>query len=341
MKENKAYNFKSLSHFFSYVSDQFISPEKPLNIFILLPEKRVSVSTISEIAKRKKIYFDIIEEGRDICTLEIGVRTKQIEGYLIILDKFWLLTTFTEASRSRQSLNSVLRRLSPLISLGYLPSSILLDFVYSIRKKYDRITLHESFLRTEYQTARRWRKKYKDFDGELLSKMKAEQGKWVAITFKAYFKDFMKFHVRVYEDGQMTFYSGDFQDFYSSALLPYAVYCRKINNNLSDRQREIKNNKVILHPITFRLTKSLDKSDLCALSDRMLTQYSGGVFSSGNPMLIMTIIDNNDGSAFDIYARDKRIDVVPLTKASSSSLSDLCRIITDFLPDISFETQME
>ena len=72
----------------------------------------------------------------------------------------------------------------------------------------------------------------------------------------------------------------------------------------------------------------------------MFSQYSGGIFASGNPLLIMTIIDNHDGSAFDIYAKEKKIEVVPQMKASSSSLGNLVRTITDFFPDIKFNINL-
>lgn len=333
-------DFKSRAHFFSYISDEFVSPEKPLNIFVLLPNEKLDINSVCQIAKRKKMHFEITSEGDAILTLELGVRSKQIEGYLLKFDKFWVLMTFNNAPKARQSLISFLRHFSSLLSLGYVPSTKLLDFINLMKEKYEKITLHESFLMTEDDTYRRWRKKHRNLTGKLLSQMKKERGKWVAITFKAHVEHIRKFHVRIYEDGQITFYSGDFADFYSSVLMPFSEYCREIKNGFSDKQREVKGDKIILHPITFSLRKYLSKSDLQSLSKCMLEHYSVGVLASGNPLLIMTVIDNNDGSAFDVYAKDKKIEVVPLMKSSSSSLGGLCKVITDFVPDVKFDVNI-
>ncbi len=262
----------------------------------------------------------------------MGVRKKQIGGYIIKLREFWLLLTFEDSQKAKQSVKSFMGHMSSMISLGYFPSANLLNFIDKLRENY-RITLHESFIRTEEETIRKWKKKHQTLDNALIEKMRNAEGKWIAITFKAHIDGFEKFHARIYEDGNITFYSGDFQDFYSTVLLPYGVVCRDISIKLSNRERKSWNNEILLYPISLKLKRYLDKNDLDSLSNKLLKLYSGGVFFMGNPLLMMTIIDNNNGSSFDLYAKNDSIEIVPLSKSSSGSLSNLLQSITDMFPD--------
>jgi len=332
MEGKEFHTFKSISHLFSYISNEFISIEKPLNIFIILPDKDVTIDFVQDIANKKRLYFKVREKGDEICTIELGVRKKQIEGHLIKMREFWLLLTFDDSQKARQSVKSFMRRMSSIVSLGYFPSTKLLDFIDKLREIYN-ITLHERFIRTEEETIRKWKKKHRKLDDTLISKMRSIEGKWVAITFKAHVDKFEKFHARIYEDGNITFYSGDFKDFYSTVLLPYGVVCREISGKLSNRERESREGKIILHPISLQLKRDLSKSDLEFLSNQLLKHYSGGTFFMGNPLLMMTIIDNNNGSSFDLYAKKNSIKIVPLTKSSSAALSSLLQNITDTFPD--------
>ncbi len=331
--ENKEFHaFKSVSHLFSYLSDEFVSMEKPLNIFIILPDKDVNISSVQDIANKKRIYFEIKEKGEEIYTIELGVRKKQLDGHIIKLREFWLLLTFEDSQKARQSVKAFMRRMSSMISLGYVPSIKLIDFINKLRENYN-ITLHESFIRTEEETIRKWKKKHQTVDGALIEEMRRAEGKWIAITFKAHINGFEKFHARIYEDGNITFYSGDFKDFYSTALLPYGVICKDIGSKLSNRERRRWDGEVLLNPISLKLNRRLNKNDLESLSNKLLRMYSGGAFFMGNPLLMMTIIDNNNGSSFDLYAKDDSIEIVPLAKSSPASLSNLLQSITDIFPD--------
>ncbi|KAA0001208.1 MAG: hypothetical protein FE046_02480 [Thermoplasmata archaeon] len=332
VKNRESHTFRNISHLFSYLSDEFTSIDKPFNIFIVLPDSNVTIDSVQDIANKKGIYFEIKEKGEKIYTIWLGIRKKQLEAHIIQLKEFWLLLTFDDSQKARQSVKSFIRHTSSLISLGYVPSRRLLDFLNELRKNYD-ITLHESFIRTEKETMRKWTKSHKKLSDNMVKRMKNIEGKWVAITFKAHIDGFEKFHCRIYEDGNITFYSGDFRDFYSTILLPYSVVCKDISSTLSNRERKSWNSEILLYPISLQLKRCLNRSDLESLSNKLLKRYSGGAFFMGNPLLMMTIIDNNNGSSFDLYAKEKNIEIVPLAKSTSASLSNLIQTITDILPD--------
>ena len=332
IENKKSYAFKNISHLFAYLNTDFIPVNKPLNIFIILPTNNASVDSMKYLADKKGLFFEIKERGEDIYTVEIGVRKKQIEGYIIPLKSFWLFFTFYNSQKARQSIKSFMRHISSLFSLGYIPSDNLLDFLKEIKENYS-ITLHESFIRTGEKTMRQWIKKEQKLNEKLLEKMKNEEGKWVAITFKAHVDGFEKFYCRLYEDGNITFYSGNFSDFYSTVVLSYGKMCKEISNKLSNRERKVWDNNVLLQPIRLRFKRNLDKRELITLSHKLLKYYSGGVFFVGNPMLLMTLVDNKNGSSFDLYANNKDIEVVPLAKSTPSSLGNLIQIITDIIPN--------
>lgn len=332
VKNKEFHTFRSISHLFSYLSDEFVSMEKPFNIFVILPDRGVTINSVENIASRKGIYFEIKEKGEEIYAIELGVRKKQLYGHIIKLREFWLFLTFEDSQKARQSMKAFLRRMSSVISLGYVPSTRLIDFINGLRKTYD-ISLHESFIRTEEETVRRWKKIHQIVDEALIGEMRHAEGKWIAITFKAHANGFEKFHARIYEDGNITFYSGDFKDFYSTALLPYGVVCKDISGKLSNRERRRWNNDILLHPISLKLSRHLSKYDLETLSSKLLKMYSGGALFMGNPLLMMTLIDNDNGSSFDLYASDDKIEIVPLAKSSVASLSNLLQSITNIFPD--------
>ncbi|KAA0006377.1 MAG: hypothetical protein FE045_03325 [Thermoplasmata archaeon] len=332
IENKKSYAFKNISHLFAYLNTDFIPVNKPLNIFIILPTNNASVDSMKYLADKKGLFFEIKERGEDIYTVEIGVRKKQIEGYIIPLKSFWLFFTFYNSQKARQSLKSFMRHLSSLFSLGYIPSDNLLNFLSEMRKKYD-ITLHESFIRTEKKTMKQWMKQRQKLNEKIIERMRNMEGKWIAITFKAYINGFEKFYCRIHEDGHITFYSGNFSDFYSTTVLSYGKICKEINNRLSNRERKVWDDNVLLRPVVLQLKRTLSKRELETVSSKLLKYYSGGVFFVGNPMLLMTIVDNNNGSSFDLYARERKIEIVPLAKSTPASLGNLIQIITDIIPD--------
>jgi hypothetical protein len=85
--------------------------------------------------------------------------------------------------------------------------------------------------------------------------------------------------------------------------------------------------KVVLNPM-----KKLGKPDFGILSSHIGVDYSTAILHSGNPWLLLNVIDRNDGSSFDIFGYSPEIQIIPSNKASPESLMRLIFTIYQIFP---------
>ena len=112
---------------------------------------------------------------------------------------------------------------------------------------------------------------------------------------------------------------------------------RKKDKFFSNRQRKIVDGKILLNPIRFILESPLNMGELGKIKAELIKSYSSIVIHSGNPILLIQITDKQDGSSFDFYAYEKKIEVVPLLKASSASITKIYKLISEIYPSAAFE----
>ena len=105
----------------------------------------------------------------------------------------------------------------------------------------------------------------------------------------------------------------------------------------SNKERRVINGEAKIFPITLKPAKELTKSDFESLSMHLGRNYSTAIFHSGNPWLLMSLIDVSDGSSFDIHGHSDELQVVPFNKASPESLMKLIFEIYELFPLLQIE----
>ena len=312
---------------------------RPLHIFSVFP--KINVKDISQVAREAGVHATTERVGREVYKLDIvSARKRQrAYGYLIDYEKFWniLIRTVESPTIAGNVAKLWLKRMYPAVCRSYIKSSDLLDIMDDLSKIEDsKLELRSFILRAHDspETMKKWPRDKPYSREEIERNIKRERKLLEGINFIFQVKE-TYFNVRIQTNGHFVFYEGgrycfsNFQRLVLSRFNETAIINHKF---FSNRERRIIDGKVKISRIVLDPTKKLSKTDFESLSSHLGMSYSTAVLHSGNPWLLLNIIDRGDGSSFDIHGYPSEIQIVPFNRASPESLMRLIYTIYELFP---------
>ena len=329
-------DLKSVSQLFSYLNSIHKKMNVSTHVFIVSIEKPVLPNQIEEFAKYNGLISEFRKKSDDLYLFTVGARTNYDEGYLITKKDFWVFITDEDG----YNIQRFVRNLHPLLKLIFVDSDSILRLVQEANDKFKLINLVEGTLCSKGETFRNWKKEPIKFSIPSLHKMaNNKDAKWSGITLLCYKEGEAELKLRINEQGHLALYRGQFTDLYEIFILPYISEGLRIKTNFVNRERKVCDGEIKLNPIFMNIKEELSIIDIGILKKALLKNYLGAVMHAGNPILMMQITDKSDGSSFDIYASKRKIEVVPLTKSSSASLTGVFSLISDMLPSVEMDVR--
>lgn len=326
--------FNNKSQFLSYISDAYNNRNvSSLHCFVLIPRPDFSIDELTKAAYNRGLKCRLTKKTDDFYIIGIGIKTREQIGILINFGYCWLFFSDGSTQNVKGVVESFVKNLFPLISLSHLPSKKMLELIDGIKKKYEKIEVNEGTLCKKGETLRNWKKEPIPFSIKVLQKeAKIEKAKWTGLSLTYFMDGFEYIKARIYEKGLITFYYGNFSDFYENVILVYANKSLEFCDYFKNKERKQIDGEIIINPVKYQFKKEIPVPELNIIKDKILAKYVGGVTSFGNPLLMMQFTDSTDGSSYDLYAYKDIIEIVPLNKASSASFTQLTSLISDNLP---------
>lgn len=327
-------DFRSKAQLFSYLAETSGKPgTRSVHFFLMQLDSRFTLDEAFERARKRGLQVGVGHRGTDVVQVGLGVRTSYETGYLVPIEDSWLFVSDGETAKLSSTLQAFTRNLAPIIRLAYVPSHKMLRLIEGTKPRYDTILVTEGTIWTLGQTFRNWKKQSLPFSAKVLEqRARKDEGKWTGLSFKCMVKDDEVLNCRVYERGHLTLYRGDFPKFYSDILIRYLAESLGELKSLEGHERTYSKGQVKLFPVTFSVPKRITPADMDFLKGKIVNRYIASVTHPGNPMLMLQLCDQDDGSTYDLYVFSDKVQIVPLQRASPTSLSDLLSIVSDIFP---------
>lgn len=325
----------------SFELDAFHSSKvaRPLHIFSVFP--KISLEILSHTAREAGVGATIERIGQEVYKLEIvsARGRRRAYGHLIDHKKFWniMIRTLESPTVAGNVAESWLKRMYPAVCRSYIRSNDLLDIMDGLSEiENSKLELRSYILRAHDrpETMKKWPRDKPYSREEIERNIERENKLLEGINFIFRVKE-TYFNVRIQTNGHFVFYEGGyncfsiFQRLVLSRFDEIALISHKF---FSNRERRIVDGKVKISKLVLDPKRKLDQTDFENLSSYLSTNHSIAVIHSGNPWLLLNIIDRGDGSSFDVYGYPSEIQIVPFNKASPESLMRLIYIIGKIFP---------
>jgi hypothetical protein len=305
-----------------------------LHLFTIFPFEGLNIDRLESIVRKKGLECFIEKLDKRLYRIEIIIRTRYEQGYLILDGDYWLFVS--NGDMIRQVAESFLKNMFPVIKPIYLDSEELFSVVDRLEETYDKTMFLDGTLVSQWKTLRNWQREPIEYSrGSLEEEEKKQEARWISLKLSNYIGNALKLKCRIYNNGHLTLYSGEFTKFYDIALDIARIGSKK-DKLFSNRQRKIAEGKILLNPLKFELADHLGMADLGKIKGELIKNYSATIIHSGNPILLVQITDKQDGSSFDFYSYGKKIEIVPLSKASSAAVTKIYGLISGILPTAKF-----
>lgn len=331
--ENLAQLYFKLDEFHS-------SPQaRPLHVFSVFP--KIALRAMPNVAKDAGVDAAIRSSGQNVYefTMVSARRYRHLHGFLIDHEQIWniFIKTVESPTVAGNTAERWLDRMYPAVCRSYIKSSDLLDILDSLSEIEDsKLEMRSYVLRAHDspETVKNWKKDKPYSRNEIERDIKKSRKLLEAISF-LFHVEHTHFHVRMQTDGHFVFYEGGqycFTNFQRLVLSKFNEVALTTRNFFSNRERRIVDGEAKISRITLKPPKKLGKVDFESLSSHLRTKYSIAVFHSGNPWLLLSILDRDDGSSFDLHGYPSKIQVVPFNRASPESLMRLVYAIYELFP---------
>lgn len=328
-------SFKSISEF-HYFLDRALVMEVETPIVTIPVFLRCAPEELPRIAAGRDALARVKMITPDIFSLQIGLRTRSADGYLVNYEDYWMIY-LTEERRNSNLPDLVARwtrHLYPLVAPTYTTYLQMIDLVESLKVvEGSTTTIQEYISRTpgQTETIKRWPKNI-EFSKKAVRQQALKDNAIVdAIKFHFVTPNF-KFTAKLSRRGLITFYDGTYSEF-EKLVVPGMVKVAKENlERWHARARTITNHRVMLDPLTIRPESYLTKEDLLQVREAVGRNYMTAVLYGGNPWLMLSLIDKADGSTLDLHAYENEIIITPVLRVSAESLTRLYRVLEEALP---------
>ncbi len=321
--------------------DRFHSSKeaRPLHIFSVFP--KVDSEDIPNVARKAGVLATLQRIGRKVYRLEMvsARRRQRAYGYLVDHEKVWniFIQTIESPTVAGNVAELWLKRMYPAICRSYIKSSDLLTIMDDLSTiEGSKLEMRSCIIRAHDspETIKRWPRDKPYSRREIEQIIKRETKLLEAINFIFHVAQ-THFHVRIQTNGHFVFYEGGrycFSNFQRLVLSKFNETALMNHEFFSNRERRIVDGKVKISRIVLDPQKTLSKSDFETLSSHLSMTYSTAILHSGNPWLLLNIIDRGDGSSFDIHGYSSEIQIVPFNRASPESLMRLIYALYELFP---------
>jgi hypothetical protein len=312
---------------------------RPLHVFSVFP--RIGVEEIPSTARKAGVSATIEKIGEEVYKLGMtSARKRQhAHGYLIDHGKYWniLVKTIESPIVAGNVAKRWLKRMYPVISRSYIKPQDLLSIMDELVKiEKSRLEMKGFILRAHDrpETTKKWPrgKPYSRKEIERVIKSENQLLEGISFTFQV---EETYFSIRIQANGHSVFYEGGqycFSNFQRLVLSRYNEVAMKNHKFFSNRERRVIDGKANISKIVLDPIKKMTKPDFESLSSHLSINYSTIVLHSGNPWLMLDVIDREDGSVFDIYGHSSEIQIIPFNRASPESLMKLVHNIYELFP---------
>lgn len=312
---------------------------RPLHIFSVFP--KIAINHLSRFAREAGVDAILEDKGERIYEIDVvSARKRQHEyGYLIDHDKIWnvLIKTVESPTVAGNVVERWLERMYPVVCRSYMSSNDLLSVMDALsRIKDSKLEMRSYILRAHdsHETVKKWKSDKPYLRDEIERSVKREGQLLEAVNFIFHVEQTF-FHVRIQTDGHFVFYEGGpycFSNFQRLVLSKFNEIALKNHKFFSNRERRIVDGRAEVSRILLNPAKILGKTDFERLSSHLSTKYSLAILHSGNPWLLLNIIDRGDGSSFDLHGYPSEIQVIPFNRGSPESLMRLIYAIYELFP---------
>ena len=317
---------------------------RPLHVFTVFPNTKAQNLPNYAYSAGSGAIIEKQEDSLYKVTLSSYRRKQQAYGYLIDSNNLWniLIRTIESPTVAGNITMSWIRRMNPLVRMTYMRPNDLLNIMDSLSKiENSKIGLRGVVLRKygRAQSMKKWPMGALYSRNEIEQTMRSENELLEAIDFE-FRVDNAYFRVRMESNGHFVFYEGNqycFSNFQRLLLTKFNETALKNYRLYSNKERKMVDGEAQISPITLKPVKELTKCDFESLSMHLNRSYSTAIFHSGNPWLLMSLIDINDGSSFDLHGHSDELQVVPFNKASPESLMKLVFDIYELFPTLAFK----
>jgi hypothetical protein len=304
---------------------------RPLHVFSVFP--RIKVEEVPNTARKTGVGATIEKIGEE------ARKRQHAYGYLINHGTYWniLVKTIESPIVAGNVAKRWLKRMYPVISRSYIKPKDLLNIMDELVKiEKSKLEMRGFILRAHDspETTKKW-PRGKPYSRERIERViKSENQLLEGISFTFQIEE-TYFSVRIQANGHFVFYEGGqycFSNFQRLVLSRYDEVAVKNRVFFSNRERRIIDNKIKISKIVLDPLKKMTKTDFESLSSHLSTNYSTIVLHSGNPWLMLDVIDRGDGSVFDIHGHSSGIQIIPFNRASPESLMKLVHNIYELFP---------
>ena len=312
---------------------------RPLHVFSVFP--KIETEEISEVARMAGVDATIENIGQRVYRLEVisARRRQRAHGYLVDHERLWnlLIRTVESPTVAGNVAELWLKRMYPAVCRSYIKSSDLLTIMDDLSKiEGAKLEMRSCILRAHDspETVKRWPRDKPYSRKEIEQIIIREKKLLEAINFIFHVEE-TYFHVRIQTNGHFVFYEGGrycFSNFQRLVLSKFNEVALINHKFFSNRERRIVDGKAMISRIVLNPKRELGKVDFESLSSHLSMKYSTAVLHSGNPWLLLNIIDRGDGSSFDLHGYPSEIQVVPFNRASPESLMRLVYAIYELFP---------
>ncbi|MHA1930691.1 MAG: hypothetical protein ACTSV2_19135 [Candidatus Thorarchaeota archaeon] len=334
-KDFLSQKFKSVSHLFSYITLRYgRSSSTPVHVFVIIPAKGVSVQKVNEVATKRSLIFRTKELDKNFYRITIGVKIRLIEGFLITTDEWWILISRGQGGVVRKVVidSFVKNHFFSVLTPAYLEPIEMIEIINGLNSVYDRIVLDEFSMASERSSLREWLMSGEIFTDELCTKLQESyNSSFTGLRISGLSNDSDSCKIRIYSESRLCFLSGSFSDFYQFIIVPYLRRSLEVNRKYQNRERKVEDGKVSLFGVTIEGKTQFSTEELSSIRSFIQKDYYSGLIYE-NPIVILQASDRRDGSSFDVYITEQSIRIIPLTRASSGSLIELCTSIVRRLP---------
>ncbi|MGD6807346.1 MAG: hypothetical protein ACQCN4_10365 [Candidatus Bathyarchaeia archaeon] len=317
---------------------------RPLHVFTVFPKTTIDTLPSYSYEAGVGAITEKTNERLYKITLSSLRRKQQAYGYLIDSGALWniLIRTVESPTTAGNITLSWLKRMEPVVRMAYMRPDDLLGIMDSLSQiEGSKIGLRGVVLR-KYGTdgsLKKWPMGAVYSREEIENTIQNENELLEAIDF-TFTVQGSGFRVRMESNGHFVFYEGNqfcFSNFSRIVLNRFNERALRNQRFYSNKERRVVNGEATIFPIALKPFKELTKSDFESLSLHLGRNYSTAVFHTGNPWLLMSVVDVSDGSSFDIHGHSDELLVVPFNKASPESLMKLIFEFYELFPRLQMQ----
>jgi hypothetical protein len=247
---------------------------------------------------------------------------KRIESIAILLRYDEGYVIFSE-ERKQRPLSGLVSRLDPLVTTVRVNSRDLLNLARRVAKSLSGFDCEVYYLAAK----KPGKQTIQAYDNVNLEQMEeyVDRGYWLErLKFRVHHGSERILDFGFERNGRLEFYEGNYRALQSAILSPLLLAGNAKLGFYSERGNSLEGTPEHSRPIA--ILKSLDKplgkheASVLIKQIRGVARLSHAVVHAGNPMLLVHVVDEEDGSAYDIAGTDDRIFIVPTFAVTASAL---------------------